>query len=67
MAQERARYVVDAKGRRQSVVLSIRAYRQLIEDLQNLAIIAERKDEAREPFEAVRERLEAKWRHTNSS
>lgn len=41
-------------------------YRELFEDLQDLAIIAERKGEPAQPFEVVKERLEGKWQNTAS-
>ena len=62
MARARRRYLVDDNGRRESVVLSISEYRELLEDLQDLAIMAERRDEPIEPLEGVK--LEARWRNT---
>ena len=38
-------YVTDEKGRRTAVMLSIREYDSLLEDLQDLATIAERVNE----------------------
>ncbi len=52
MARNNPRYLVDESGRKISVILAINEYRQLMEDLQDLAIIAERKDE---PTESIRE------------
>ena len=66
MLRERIRYLVDEKGRKKSVVLTMREYRELMEDLAGLALIAERKDEPAEPLEAVKSRLEEKWRDTGS-
>jgi PHD/YefM family antitoxin component YafN of YafNO toxin-antitoxin module len=39
-------YVVDEKGERQAVVLSIGEYERMVEDLADLAVAAERRDEA---------------------
>lgn len=39
------RFVVDAKGRRSAVILSLRDYEQLMEDLHDLAVVAERRKE----------------------
>ena len=64
MAREKIRFLVDEKGRRRSVVLPIKEYQELLEDLEDLAIIAERKDEPTEPLAVVKKRLEAKWRNT---
>lgn len=52
MARNNPRYLVDESGRKISVILAINEYRQLMEYLQDLAIIAERKDE---PTESIRE------------
>ena len=51
------RFVVDEDGKRQSVVMPIEEYLQILEDMQDLAIIAERNDEPTEPLEVVLERL----------
>ena len=66
MEQDKRRFVVTEKGRKTAVLLSLKEYRELLEDLQDLAIIAERKGEPSLPFEVVKERLERKWRDTGS-
>ncbi|MEQ1858653.1 MAG: hypothetical protein ABMA13_01815 [Chthoniobacteraceae bacterium] len=38
-------YITDEHGERTAVVLSIKDYEQLIEDLEDMAIVAERRDE----------------------
>lgn len=38
-------YVVDAKGKKTAVVLSLKRYERLLEDLHDLAAVAERRDE----------------------
>ena len=38
-------YITDEHGDRTSVVLSISAYEKLLEDLNDLAVVAERRDE----------------------
>ncbi|MDO8490972.1 MAG: hypothetical protein Q7T04_03025 [Dehalococcoidia bacterium] len=57
MEQDKRRFVVTEKGRKTGVLLSLKEYRELVEDLQDLAIIAERKGEPSLPFEVVKERL----------
>lgn len=57
MARPKISYVVDEQGRRQSVALPIKEYQELLEDLADLALIAERKNEPAEPLEVVRKRL----------
>ena len=44
-ARAQQRYVVDEKGRRSAVILPLRDYEQLIEDLHDLAVVAERRKE----------------------
>lgn len=66
MAQEKRRFLVDEKGRKKAVVIPVKEYNELLEDLEDLAIIAERKEEPAEPFEVVKERLEDKWRGIGS-
>ena len=65
MAREKMRYLVDEKGRKRSVVLPMADYQELLEDLADLAVIAERKEEPVEALEVVKQRLEAKWRNTS--
>jgi hypothetical protein len=45
-----AQYVVDDKGRKTAVLLSVKQYKKLLEDLHDLAVIAERKNETRSTF-----------------
>lgn len=40
-----ARYVIDSKGKRTGVILPLEAYEQMVEDLHDLAKVAERKKE----------------------
>jgi hypothetical protein len=50
-------YVVDEKGRKKKVILPIEVYEELLEDLHDLAVIAERRDEPRISFEELEHRL----------
>jgi hypothetical protein len=50
-------YIVDAKGRRTGVLLSLERYEQLLEDLHDLAAIAERRDEGTITLEELKTRL----------
>jgi hypothetical protein len=63
MAREKIRFLVDEKGRKQSVVLPIKEYQELLEDLADLALIAERMGQPTEPLEVVKKRLEEKWQN----
>jgi len=64
MARGTIRYLVDEKGRKQSVLLPSSKYRELLEDLSDLAAIAERKDEPAKALDDVRKRLQEKWQST---
>ena len=66
MAREKIKFLVDEKGRKQSVLLPIGEYRELLEDLADLAVIAERRDEPAEALDDVRQRLQEKWQSTGS-
>jgi len=45
MGSRGRQYQTDDQGRRTAVVLPIAEYEQLLEDLHDLAVVAERKDE----------------------
>ena len=52
-----AQYVVDDKGRKTGVLLSLKQYEKLMEDLHDLAAIAERKNEKPIPLAELKRRL----------
>ncbi len=54
-AQEQ--YVVDTHGKKLSVILPLERYERLMEDLHDLAIVAERRDEQPISFEEMKRRL----------
>ena len=66
MAEAKRSYVVDENGNRTAVMLPIEEYEELLEDLQDLAVIAQRRDEPTVPLDVVVEQLEAKWRGVES-
>ena len=39
------RYIIDEKGEKKSVILSVAEYDELIEDIEDLAKVAERREE----------------------
>lgn len=59
MAREET-FVTDKKGKRRAVILDIKVYQQLLEDLEDLRLIAERKDEPTSSLEEVEARLKAR-------
>jgi len=52
-----AQFVTDQKGEKTSVILPMAEYEALLEDLDDLAVIAERANEPTIPFEQVAARL----------
>ena len=46
-------FITNADGEKISVILPLADYQELMEDLEDLAAIAERKNEATLPFEAA--------------
>ncbi len=57
MSVAREQYVVDEKGRRTGVILSTQQYQKLMEDLHDLAVVAERREENPISLEAMKRRL----------
>jgi len=57
MGKPQERYIIDEKGQKTAVVLPIEEYEELLEDLHDLAIIAERRDEPTIAFEELKKRL----------
>lgn len=54
-AQEQ--YVVDANGKKTAVILSLERYRELMEDVHDLAVVAERRDEQPIDLSEMKRRL----------
>ncbi|NBV23023.1 MAG: type II toxin-antitoxin system prevent-host-death family antitoxin [Proteobacteria bacterium] len=50
-------FITDGKGKRTAVILPVAEYEELQEDLQDLAVIAERRDEPTVAFADVVARL----------
>ena len=48
-----AQFITDDKGKKTAVILPIEEFEELLEDLEDLAIMAERRDEPTIPFEEV--------------
>jgi len=45
MGKIQTQYLIDEKGQETSVVIPVEEYEELLEDLHDLAVIAERKEE----------------------
>ena len=57
MEHEVTQYIVDEKGVRTSVILPLSEYQEILEDLHDLAIIAERREEPTVSFEELKQKL----------
>lgn len=52
-----AKYVTDESGNKTAVILPIEAFEELLEDMEDLAVMAERREEPSMPHEEVVARL----------
>jgi hypothetical protein len=52
------KFVTNSKGKKISVILSYKKYKKLLEDLHDLAVIAERRDEKPVSLAAMRKTLQ---------
>lgn len=57
MANTQEQYIVDRAGKRTAVILSTRRYRQILEDLHDLAVVAERRSEKSVGLAEMKRRL----------
>ncbi len=57
MRKFQGQYIVDEKGQKTAVVLPVKEYEELLEDIHDLAVIAERRDESTIAFEKLKKRL----------
>ena len=57
MASLQEQFVIDAKGKKTGVILPFRRYQKLMEDLHDLAIVAERRSEEPIPLQEMKRRL----------
>ncbi len=53
----REQYIVNSKGKRTAVILPIDQYEQLLEDLHDLAVVAERRAEKTISLEEIKRRI----------
>jgi PHD/YefM family antitoxin component YafN of YafNO toxin-antitoxin module len=57
MASLQKQFIVDANGRKTGVILSLKRYQRLMEDLHDLAVVAERRAERPITLEQMKRRL----------
>jgi len=50
-------FVTDGEGNKKAVIIPLKEYEKLMEDMHDLAIIAERRDEKPISFEELKRRL----------
>ena len=51
-------FVIDSRGKKSSVIIPLKQYEKLLEDLHDLAVIAERREEKPISLEEMKRRLE---------
>jgi len=59
MGKLHEQFIVNESGKKTAVVLPLEDYEELLEDIHDLAVIAERKDEPTISFKEVKKRLKA--------
>jgi PHD/YefM family antitoxin component YafN of YafNO toxin-antitoxin module len=57
VAKTREQYVIDEKGQKKAVIIPVDEYKELLEDIHDLAVIAERRDEPTITFEELKKKL----------
>jgi PHD/YefM family antitoxin component YafN of YafNO toxin-antitoxin module len=57
MAVSREQFVVDAKGKKTAVLLPLKRYQRLMEDLHDLGVVAERRAEEPIALKEMKRRL----------
>jgi PHD/YefM family antitoxin component YafN of YafNO toxin-antitoxin module len=57
VAKFREQYIIDEKGQKTAVIIPVEEYEELLEDIHDLTIIAERRDEPTITFEELKEKL----------
>jgi len=50
-------YVTDERGKKQSVILAVETYEEMLEDIQDLVVVAERRKEKTISFDDMKKRL----------
>ena len=53
-------FITDENGRKKAVILDIRLCQEMLDDLEDLRLLAERRDEATSSLQEVEERLKAR-------
>ena len=56
---KKERFITDEKGRKRAVILDIKLYNEMLDDLEDLRLLAERRDEATSSVQEVEARLKS--------
>jgi len=56
--QEKEKYIVDRTGTKTDVIIPLNEYEELLEDIHDLAVIAERRDEPTISLEELKRKLQ---------
>ena len=59
MDKTREQYIVDENGKKTAVVIPVKEYERLLEDLHDLSVVAERRDEPTVSLDELKRRLRA--------
>jgi PHD/YefM family antitoxin component YafN of YafNO toxin-antitoxin module len=59
MKKIQTQYLTDESGQKIAVVIPLEEYEELLEDLHDIAVIAERRDEPTISFDELKKRLKA--------
>lgn len=59
MGKIHAQYITDESGKKTAVVIPMEDYEELLEDIHDLAVIAERRDEPSVSYDEIKKRLKA--------
>jgi len=54
-------FIVDEAGKKTSVILPVEDYEELLEDIHDLTVIAERKNEPSISFDDLKKKLNGNW------
>lgn len=57
MEKLQEKFIIDKSGKKTAVILPIKDYKELLEDIHDLAVIAERKEESTISFDELKIRL----------
>lgn len=60
MPDSEVQYVIGSRGKKKAVILPIKEYEKLLEDLHDLAIVAERRNEETISLAEMKRRLKRK-------